>query len=65
MSLTDDDKQFIREQLHNVETRLLTEFQRWASPVDARLKSHTATLRALDVEMEAVADRLAKLEGTT
>ncbi len=36
MSLTDDDKQWISEQLEAVETRILTEFHKWASPLDAR-----------------------------
>ena len=64
MSLTDDDKQWISEQLEKVETRLLTEFHKWASPTDARLRSHSATLRALDVEMEAIQDRVKKSEDT-
>jgi hypothetical protein len=62
MSLTDDDKQWITAQLERVETALLTEFHKWASPIDARLRSHSAALRALDVEMEAINDRLRKIE---
>ncbi len=61
MSLTDDDKQWITAQLERVETALLTEFHKWASPVDARLRSHAATLRALDVEMETISDRIQRL----
>jgi len=48
--LTDDDKHWIAERLEQMETRLLTEFQKWASPMEARVRSHTATLRALDLE---------------
>jgi hypothetical protein len=36
MSLTEDDKQWIKEQLERVETTLLTEFHKWASPVEMR-----------------------------
>jgi len=61
--LTDEDKQWIRGQLERVETTLLTEFHKWASPVELRQKSHAAALRALDVEVESLADRLKNLEG--
>lgn len=74
MSLDDQDKQWISEQLERIrlyvderseeiETKLLTEFHRWASPAEMRARSHTAAIRALDVEMEALDDRLKKLEG--
>jgi hypothetical protein len=63
MSLTEDDKFWISEQLERVETRLLTEFHKWASPLDARIRSHSAAIHALDVEMEALGDRTKKLEG--
>jgi hypothetical protein len=73
--LTDDDKQwmlaqFDRErewhlaQLERVETKLLTAFHKWASPVEMRLRSHSAALRAMDLEVEAVSERVTKLEGT-
>ena len=55
-------KSDLREQLERVETNLLTEFHKWASPLDARMRTHTATLRALDLEMESLNDRLKKLE---
>ena len=51
------------ERLEATETRLLTEFHKSASPIDMRLRSHAATLRALDLEQEAFADRVPKLEG--
>jgi len=63
MSLTDDDKQWINEQLERVETTLLTELHKWASPVEARQRTHAAALRAVDLEMEAVSDRVKKLES--
>ncbi len=49
--------------IERVETNLLTEFHKWASPMDARMRTHAATLRALDLEMEALSDRVRKLEG--
>ena len=72
--LTDDDKQWISERLQKVEsefsgrlekveTTLLTEFHKWASPVELRQKSHAAALRALDAEVESLSDRLKNLEG--
>jgi hypothetical protein len=49
--LTDEDKQWINERLEKVETTLLTEFHKWASPVELRQRSHAAALRALDGEL--------------
>jgi hypothetical protein len=48
--------------LERVETTLLTEFQKWASPHEARIRTHSATLRAIDLELESVSDRVTKLE---
>lgn len=50
----------IRDQIEAVETRLLTEFHKWASPAEARARTHTAALRA--VELEQLQDRVQKLE---
>lgn len=52
----------VEARIERVETRLLTEFHKWASPVDARMRSHSAVMRALDLEQEALADRVSKLE---
>jgi hypothetical protein len=54
MSLTGEDKSGITEQLRTVETSLLTEFHKWASPSEARQRTHAAALRAIDLEMEAL-----------
>jgi hypothetical protein len=54
-----------REDLERTETRLLTEFHKWASPIEARLRTHTAALRAVDLELEAVSDRVKKLENSS
>jgi hypothetical protein len=62
MSLTNEDKQWINEvldeRLERAETKLLTAFHPWASPIEARLRTHAATLRAMDPEMEALDDRM-------
>jgi hypothetical protein len=62
MSLTDEDKAWINERLERVETTLLTEFHKWASPVELRQRSHSAAMRAFDAELEAVSDRVKTLE---
>jgi hypothetical protein len=41
---------------------LLTEFHKWASPAEARARTHTAAIRAIDLEMEALTERVQKLE---
>lgn len=63
MALDEEDKRWINERLEAVDTRLLTAFHEWASPMEARVKSHTAVLHALDVEHEAMSERLKRLEG--
>jgi hypothetical protein len=49
--------------LEKVETSLLTEFHKWASPVEMRQRTHAAAIRALDEEVESISDRLKNLEG--
>jgi hypothetical protein len=78
MSLTDDDRSWITGQLRTMETqfqkyvderveitetKLLTAFHNWASPSDARQRTHAAALRAIDLEMESLSERMGKLEG--
>ena len=57
-----DTKFATKEDLERVETTLLTEFHKWASPADARARTHTAAIRAIDLEMEALTERVQKLE---
>lgn len=57
-----DAKFATKQDLERVETNLLTEFHKWASPAEARAKTHTAAIRAIDLEMEALTDRVQKLE---
>jgi hypothetical protein len=68
--LTNEDKQWISERLggvsekiEKVETILLTEFHKWASPQEMRQRTHAAAIRALDAEAEALGDRVNKIEG--
>lgn len=71
--LTDDDKKWIAAQtsaseermgarMEKIETALLTEFHQWASPVITRLRSHSDALRTMDLELEALPERVDKLE---
>jgi len=69
MALSDEDKAWIKDSLgelrteiERVETSLLTEFHKWASPMDARMRTHNAAIRALDLEMESLSDRVKNLE---
>jgi len=70
MALDDNDKRWIldtlrqelRQEIHDSETRILTAFHQWASPVEARMRSHSAAIRALDIETESLAERLKALE---
>lgn len=72
--LNDDDKKWIADQIaaseermgarmERVETALLTEFHKWASPVITRMRSHSDALRTMDLELEALQGRVDKLEG--
>jgi hypothetical protein len=52
-----------KEDLERVETALLTEFHKWASPSEMRAKSHAQAIRLMDTELEALTERVQKLEG--
>jgi chaperonin cofactor prefoldin len=73
MALDEADKQWIIERLgmlersldervEVMETKLLTAFHGWASPVEVKSRSHSAALRALVVQVESLEDRVKKLE---
>jgi hypothetical protein len=49
--------------IERVETALLTEFHKWASPAEMRARTHAAALRAIDLEMESITEHVEKLEG--
>ena len=53
----------LEERIEATETKLLTEFHKWASPSEARQRTHAAALRAIDLEMESLSDCVGKLEG--
>jgi hypothetical protein len=47
MALTDEDKQWISQQLQRVETSLLTEFHKWTAPMQMRQRSHSGRIEGL------------------
>jgi hypothetical protein len=51
-----------RQDLERVETNLLTEFHKWASPAEARARTHAAAIRTIDLEMEGLTERVTDLE---
>jgi|SRR5580700_10580609 hypothetical protein len=54
---------YVDKRCERLETNLLTEFQKWASPVEMRLRSHSSVLRTLDMDFEALSDRVKRIEG--
>jgi hypothetical protein len=56
-------KEYLNERCELVETKLLTEFHKCASPAEARHRTISAALRTIDLEMESIDDRVKKLEG--
>ncbi len=59
----EEERQWVVERIEKLETTLLTEFHKWASPIDLRQRTHAAALRALDAEVESLSDRPKNLEG--
>lgn len=53
----------LEHKIEHVETALLTEFHKWASPNEMRQRTHAAAIRALDIEIENHEDRLKSLEN--
>jgi hypothetical protein len=56
-------KAYVNERCEQVETKLLTEFHKGASPAEARHRTICAALRAIDLEREANDDLAKKLES--
>ena len=52
----------LQQYLASMEERLMAHieatFQRWAVPVETRARAHSAAIRAIEVEMEALTDRV-------
>lgn len=59
----DELRVYVDQRCEHVETTLLTEFHKWASPVEMRARSHSAALRAMDIEIETLSERVKKLEN--
>jgi hypothetical protein len=53
----------IDAKIEKVETTLLTEFHKWASPAEIRGRTHAAVQHAIDLDMEISSDRVQKREG--
>ena len=66
MSLTAEDKQWVTEllvgRLEKLETRLLTEFHKFAEANDLRVRSHGQAIHALELEMNVLENRVRKIE---
>jgi hypothetical protein len=56
-------KEHTAAQIEATETKLLTAFHNWGSPVGQKLRSHREAIRAVDLEIEAIGNRVAKLEA--
>jgi hypothetical protein len=56
-------KGYVNERCELVETKLLIEFNMWASPAEARHRTISAALRAIDLEIASNKDLAKKLEG--
>lgn len=52
----------IAAQIERVETTLLTEFHKSASPAEMKLRSHATALRALDLQADETTDTLRRAE---
>lgn len=55
-------RQEFDEKLERMETKLLTAFHKWASPTELRLSSHSTAMRAIDLELENLRERIRRLE---
>ena len=58
-----DTKFATKLDLERFETAVLTGFRKWVSAVDARTRSHTSALRAIELKMETLTGRVQKLEN--
>ena len=58
-----DTKFATKLDLERFETAVLTGFRKWVSTVDARTRSHTSALRAIELKMERLTGRVQKLEN--
>ena len=49
--------------IEKVETTLLTEFHKWASPMESRLQTHRSWFMEFEAQIEALKLRVSKLEA--
>jgi hypothetical protein len=67
MALSDEDKSWIETllntRLETMETKLLTAFHPWASPMESRQRRHRDSIYDLEVALDALADRVKDLEA--
>jgi hypothetical protein len=50
--------------LEAMETKLLTEFHKWASPTEMRLRSHSLVMHALDLDIGNLKEPKEKIKPT-
>jgi hypothetical protein len=60
--LDETDKEWIASRLIEMETKLLTAFHGWASPVEARQRRHRESIHDLEVDLDALTARVKALE---
>lgn len=58
----EDMKAEMKEHAERVETRLLSEFWKWARTADARYRQHTGAVKGLEERVLLVEDRLSDIE---
>ena len=63
MSLSDEDKKWIRAQHQQMKADLLTELRKGPSPAELRQRTRAAVNRVLDLESELPYHRFRKPEG--
>ena len=62
MSLTQEDKDWIQEQLHDTETRLLRGFEGWVSQITQESRSHSVRQREYEERLDLINARINELE---
>lgn len=61
-SQQDLDRLATKDGIEKVETTLLTEFHKWASPIENRVRSYASLLHAHELDVEWLKERVKKLE---
>lgn len=68
MALTNEDKQWLletfatKQELENMETKILTAFHQWASPLESRVRRHREGIHDLETELDSLTNRVKALE---